>query len=510
MSTPTFVYSKDALTDTEISVDVSALLKYGETLVSITPQVVSPVTTPALTITQTSANNVTPTILLMRGGAPNVAYGFQLLITTNARQLAVVVAVTVQTDVMVPYTQQDPDSYVDLVDTIQSGSAAISTAVFQFPASLDPSGGYVNWEFLDAAGIVYANGNAFDYKIQSNGLSNVVLARSVVSVPSTVPPSDVNSKYQIRTTLTLPGSIDPATGNPDQQTFYSYENVTVTGLSTVPTGTQSAIELQGNPATLSIIIDGLYDTVQVQLYQDNTLLASANINTYARVASGYYYAGTFDTSALPVSLEPYTIVWNYSNTSNPSAVYSESSNLWITNPTIMTAVSDVLSKINKARTTLYGTPDLLFPPTTIMTWLRRARDNFNGGPGGFTSFTFTNAKSAIREYWLMYAELLAIESQYMAEGEKAFDFSGAAISLNVDRTGYLDNAAGKIQARLDSELKAFRQNLIMKGATSGDGSLDPSKLQRGAIGSVGITITPASPWGPYRAGLPYPYVNGLL
>jgi len=108
---------------------------------------------------------------------------------------------------------------------------------------------------------------------------------------------------------------------------------------------------------------------------------------------------------------------------------------------------------------------------------------------------------------LMYAEVLAIESQYMAEGEKAFNFSGAAISLDVDRTGYLDNAASKIQSRLDNEIKPFKQNLIIKGQTSGDGSADLSKLAQGALGSVGITITPASPWGPYRSGLPYPTVN---
>ena len=142
-----------------------------------------------------------------------------------------------------------------------------------------------------------------------------------------------------------------------------------------------------------------------------------------------------------------------------------------------------------------------------MLWLRRARDAFNGAPGGFTSFTMLNAKGSIREYWLMYAELGAIEAQYMAEGEKAFNFSGAAISLDIDRTGFLDSAASKIQSRIDNEIKPFRQNLIIKGNVAGDGSADPSRLRAGALGSVGITITPASPWGPYHQGLPYPNIT---
>ncbi|MEK9322795.1 hypothetical protein, partial [Escherichia coli] len=61
-------------------------------------------------------------------------------------------------------------------------------------------------------------------------------------------------------------------------------------------------------------------------------------------------------------------------------------------------------------------------------------DAFNGAYGQFTSFTMTNARGPIREYWLLYAELAAIQSQYLAEGEKAFNYQGAAISLEVDRT----------------------------------------------------------------------------
>ena len=104
----------------------------------------------------------------------------------------------------------------------------------------------------------------------------------------------------------------------------------------------------------------------------------------------------------------------------------------------------------------------------------------------------------------MCSEALALTSQELAEAEKAFDFQGAAISLNVDRAAAYGAMADKIQGRLDSELKPVKQNLIIKGQTNGDGSADPSKLGRGAIGSVGITITPASPWGPYRMGMPFP------
>jgi hypothetical protein len=497
----TFVFSKDALTDTMVQCDVTDLLKFGETLTSIVPQAISPVTTPALTLNQVSATTDPVVVLNLFQGQVNLSYGFQLLITTSARVLTALVAVTVTQDVQVPYTTQNPEAITDLVDTIESGQAAIGTAVFSFPPGVDPSGGYVNWEFMDVQGVVYSSGNAFDYQIQSNGLSNTVLARAVINIPSSTPASDVNSKYQLRYTLTLNSDLT------DQQQYFSAENVTVIGLTTVPLGVQDAVELQGTTANMSIVIEKLYDTVAVELYQDNTLIGSTPVKDFTRVGSGYYFAASFDTTMIPASLEAYTVIWKYSNSNEPNLVYTESANLWIITPTIMGAITDVKAKINKARTTLYGQPDMLFPPETVLLWLRRGRDNFNSGPGGFTTFTMLNAKGGVREYWLMYTEMLAIEAQYLAEGEKAFNFAGAAISLDVDRTGFLDNAASKIQSRLDNEFKPFKQNLIIKGNTSGDGSADLSKLRQGALGSVGITITPASPWGPYRSGLPYPTVN---
>lgn len=43
-------------------------------------------------------------------------------------------------------------------------------------------------------------------------------------------------------------------------------------------------------------------------------------------------------------------------------------------------------------------------------------------------------------------------------------------------------------------------NLIIKGNQDGNGSEDSSRLQRGAMGSVGIAIHPATPWYGSTAG----------
>ncbi len=502
----TFVFSKDPQGDVEVLVDLTFDLKYGEVVQNIVLEATTPITDPQLTTSQVTAVDDPMVKILLTGGYENVQYGFKVVMTTNAKVSSYLVATTVQGPDFIPYTTSDPNSYVDLVDTIQAGQSAIGTAVFMFPAEIDPSGGYVTWEFMDAEGTVYSQGNAFDYQIQASGLANTVLARSVINCPSSVPESTINSKYQLRYTLKLK-SLDPT----NQQTYYSTENVTVVGLTTTPLGTQDQIELVGKPAKLSIVLDKLYDNVMVEVFANNASIGSAPVTQYERVGSGYYYAASIDTTVMQPSLENYDVVWSYSNNSDPSSIFSESARLWISTPSILTAVNDLKSRVNKAHTTLYGTSDLIFPSEVVMVWLRRGMDMFNGYQGLFTTFTMTNAKGGVREYWLMCSEVGALLSQELAEAEKQFDFQGAAISLSVDHAAAYGALADKIQSRLDSDLKPTKQNLIIKGNTGGDGSADTSRLVPGAIGAVGITITPASPWGVGPGlGFPYPRVGVFL
>ena len=486
----TYVFFKDG---SDATIAMNLPLMSGEVVSTVTVGTVSPVTTSPLVPSQVAGPG-DQVLLALTGGEPNVTYGIPVTVVTDQRTLALMAAVAVSDGVFVPYRTQDPDAYTDLIGELEAGQAAISTCVFSFPPDIDPTGGNVIWELVDSQGLVYASGNAFKFEVTNNGLSNIVVAKSVVTVPSDTP-ATIERPYQLRYTLALASPVDG-----QQSTFFSYENLTVRSLDVIPMGCHPSIELQGDQAQVSIVLDKAYDQVFVELYRDNSMVGSLRVTNPIRVSSGYHYASSLDTAQLPVNLVPYRVVWKYSQSSGPT--YRDHTSLWVINATILSAIEDCRAKINKARTTLYGTPDHQFPPETIMTWLRRAADSFNGAYGNFTSFTFTNAKGVIREFWLLYAELFSVESQYLAEGEKAFNFQGAAISLDVDRTQYLEAAASRIQQRLDSECKALKQNLIIKGCVSGDGSADPYRLQKGAIGAVGITRTQASPWGLFRPVLP--------
>lgn len=499
----TLVFYKETQSDRTVSVGLNQFMAAGETLTSAVVQSVSPATTPALTVTAQSAPSNPDAVYTFQGGLHGTSYGAEVLVTTSVKTFIVLLAINVQdaSAEIYPYTTQNPDAFRDLIGEIQAGEAAIGTGVFAFGPEVDPTGGYVTWELLAENGTVYSAGNAFSYSVQSTGFSNTVFAKAVVNVPSDIPPTLEGQKYQIRWVLT----VDAGSSLP--QTYYTAEQITVVGLNTVPLGTQPIVELQGMVAQATLVTNELFDTVTFQIYYDNTPFSDpipitgpnvAGSFAPVKVANGWMYAASIDTSTMyPDSVRPFTMIWRYSQSQFPSMVFSEQADFWVINATISQAVADVKSMVNKARTTLYGTPDLLFPAATILTWLRRGMDMFNGFKGYFTNFSMLNAKGSIREYWLLCTELMALRSQYLAEGEKAFDFQGQAISLNVDRTAYLDAAANQIQQRLADELPNFKTQLINKGNTSGDGSVDPNQLQRGAMGTVGITISPATWSGRY-------------
>lgn len=479
----TYVYSKG---EGDILNEALLTLSPGETISSLSIGTVNPAspTPPSLTITSGSAN---PVQLSITGGALGVSYGWPLTVVTPARTFVVQIAVSVVSDSLAPSLSVDPNSYQDLIGELQAGHAAVGTAMFQLPNSVDASGGYVNWDLLDSQNTVYAAGNAFSYTIRATPGGSTVIARAVISVPSNIPQS-LNEGYQLRYTLTLS----------DGRISYQYENIHVTGFPEMALGTADSMEMGGDPAVLSLVTDKLYTNYVLEIRKDGELLASSPIGNPERVSSGYFVAGTIDTSNLVVQVEPYTVVWKY--WTNSAQVYRESAALWIVNDSIIQAVEDVKSKVNKARQTLYGTEDSQFPGTEVMKWLRRGRDLFNGAHGQFTSFTMTRAKGVVREFWLLCAEKAALDAQYLMEGEKAFQYQGANISLDVDRTQFLDSMSSKIQGQLDSELKPIKQNLIIKGNTGGDGSGPAgdgnfSAAARGATGGVGIAITPASIYG---------------
>jgi hypothetical protein len=307
-------------------------------------------------------------------------------------------------------------------------------------------------------------------------------------VPSTLPVNVLGTTYQVRISLHLVSA----------EVVELYSNLTILPLELTYEGAGDTVDIKGNQISVSIVINGTPSVVNPLIYYGNDLVpivvplvpsaptATSDGNLYTTVID------TTDQSIFP-SLNAYTLMWQYILSGKNN---TEISSVWIVTTSILMAVKDLMADINKARTGLRDKPT--FSVVDALTHLRLGGDLFNGYADP-TTFTFTNATGSVRAYWLMFAKISALRSQYMYEGESAFDFQGQAISLNVDRAQYYENMANALEGQLDSTVKPFKAILAKRGNVDGDGNVNPNKLRHGAIGSVGVTLSAVSrvrPWNP--------------
>jgi hypothetical protein len=508
METP-IILTKSPVEALPVTLDLTNRLLTGETVIAASVGLITPA---GITITDITVASPDFSFYL-RGGADGVSYGARLDITVSnldvgTRVFSLQLAVLVSSQIGNSYTIRNPEGIQTLIDTVQAGDMAIGNVTFTFPDGTDLNGGSIFWELLDVDGVTYANGNAFEYIVSNIAIGIKVDGRGIITIPSDVPINIDGYKYQVRWTLTLANGTQA----------FSYENVRVVSLNTVPEGPEDTVEMWGDIAQVSIVLPKFYDHVGIEVYGrpgigvlnrtgfTNPLHSgSVKIIDYTEVSEriktpdGYLCSAYVDTSVLdggyPIFdsfLESSVVIWKYWNDARPSSIFRETARLFVVNASILSVTDDLRTLINRSHATIAHKQDILFTVPILLAFLRMGRDAFNGAYGVLTNFNMSNATGGIRQFWIWYSAIEALRSQYLAEGEKVFNFSGQAISLDIDRTSYYETLASSIQSRMDNECKPFKQNLIKKGIVSGDGNLDNIGLRIGAIGSIGINISPAS------------------
>jgi hypothetical protein len=358
-------------------------------------------------------------------------------------------------------------------------------------AGVVASSGSVSWALIDTAGTLLSSGTAATYQVTPSAFGSTVEATALVNVPSDVPPTLQGQTYQLRWSLFLDQS------NPQLVHERQSESLQVTAQSTESLGAESSIELAGDFALMHLTT-ALTPTnaPTASLYNGNTVL-QANLPAVlaggTAVSSGRQFSVNVNTVAVSAAIEPYSLLWSYQLNGR---THREQGKLFLVNPSILQAIDDVQSRVAKARTTLFGFEDAIFDPVTILTWLRRGRDFFNIAGGMITTFTMLNATGGVREMWLRYAEVEALRAQALAEGEKAFNYSGLQVTLEVDKAGPYNEMAEKLASELDAIVKDLKKNLKILGLSGGDGDLANAGYNPAALGYVGIGVNSISPnWG---------------
>lgn len=391
------------------------------------------------------------------------------------------------------YTPRDTTGLPSTLLEGLAGDTLNAQATITLPASQTLTSPTSSWDLVDSLGVVYATGSASIVITETSWVKTVALSSPIV-LPSALPPSSRDRSYSVRWTLVSSGV----------NLAYHSSPVKVVGLAPDPVGNEASVELEGDTVYLGVVLDQAYDTVTLDVFKENTRLTSdpLNVTTHVRVSSGEHYSIELQPETLSAqfylsaSLDPYSISWRYWKTGGTK--YRTAGQFYVTNPSVLSACADVQQLIARAGSNLFSFSDRTFTQQDIITMLRRGKDLFNAAGGLPTLFTMLHATGGIREYWLRYTEVALLRAQALAEGEQAFNFSGQAISLDVDRAQHYQTLADSLQSQLDQDVKPLKAGLLKKGLSSGDG--DMSQMNNHSSARVGIAIHPASQFGRYPWG----------
>lgn len=256
---------------------------------------------------------------------------------------------------------------------------------------------------------------------------------------------------------------------------YTLEVTVQSGEASYSKSTDFTIEDNADP-TPSVIITvkgsctGEAPDGTATLYRNNQELATTQVD------SGRW---TLDLTAASPSLDALTV---HVETSEGFDIYR----VYYITPSVLGAIDELRTYLDRLNQQL-RIDSLRFADEDYILWLSAGRDMFNGYEL-LTNFWMTGATGPIRNFWMICSRITALRVRYLEEGLTTFQYGGAAVTLDVDVTQFLDAAASALESQLD-QLGRLKRQLHNQGTTEGVGAY---QLGSRMVGAVGISYGPAT------------------
>ena len=162
-------------------------------------------------------------------------------------------------------------------------------------------------------------------------------------------------------------------------------------------------------------------------------------------------------------------------------------NIWVVTPQMLNAMNLLEGSLNKARLDNV-IPQLEYTQADLLTYLQRGLALFNTYSPNLMDFNGRNMQGGLLDILVLCGSYYALGAQLLAEGMLAFDFTGQAVTLNVDRTPALEGALGRVEQQMTERVPRLKQMLLRRGVTGGEGSDNV-----GNSSGLGITVLSNSP-----------------
>lgn len=383
-----------------------------------------------------------------------------------------------------------------VIEQVAPGQTYLSNEeiLIQAPLPVAVAQSSVAWQLLTLTGILLASGSGTVSSATGNPSGLVAVQfNAQLTIPSTVPATPVGQYYVLSYSINL--------SNGTNSVLYPYQRrLTVVTPTFQALGPSTSIDLYGGTSNLRIILPGEVSTLQYSIYQGNSQIVNLTSVTPSASATtdGFVYSVPFPNANVQngANLTPYLVFWQYAYTGDPSqTVMTEMGKMFIITPSIWRAAQSLRDYIQRAIISLDETQDVIFKPEDLLEWLVKGRAAFNAY-GMPTNFTMTNASDPIMYFWVVFAAINALRSQFLVESLKAFSYGGQQVTLDVDHAPAFESLASTLEQQIQEACRQFKQTIAKRGLISGDGNVDPTMLAMGAIGNVGISLSPISNlWG---------------
>lgn len=170
---------------------------------------------------------------------------------------------------------------------------------------------------------------------------------------------------------------------------------------------------------------------------------------------GYVYYYNIPASTLAENTQ-YMAVWDITNTvaDVPNTVVQKIQVVYFPTLVKISQLRMLIDKIQKQTGRLHAYED-----ADIIGYLTEGLKLINS-IFPITSYTEVTVPESLDFYWTIAAAWYGLNAQYLLEAETAFNFSGQTVTLDVDRTGYLDTEIARLWDLLSTQLPKLKMKLV--------------------------------------------------
>jgi len=177
--------------------------------------------------------------------------------------------------------------------------------------------------------------------------------------------------------------------------------------------------------------------------------------------------------------KPYIIEWAYTA---GGVVDRDYHFMYVVTPRVLVLSNSLRRFIDKARSK-HPNPSLQYTEVDLIEYLNQGVSLINLSKPTLTDWSINACPPVLHMGLIQAGAYCALSAQYIAEGQAAFSFNGQAISLEVDRTQFIDGALGRIMQFIETQIPTAKRMWLRSGGKTGNPG-----------GILGINIGPSLGW----------------